>query len=163
LFLVLLESLWWVGFNEADFKKIDLKCKEILNFKYFFIGNSIKLLKNGLEGKISWVTSSHFGQWHRLYYCLMIEWVFIHNMFFCLSLIKHHLHKSEGNKIFNKIFSFCSFQEEKGRKIIEFVLWEKMHFDFNLIFWHKWKIIATRNNTRWPTLGSANIVHDPTP
>ncbi len=66
----------------------------------------------------------------------MIEWVFIHNMFFCLSLIliRHHLHKSEGNKIFNKILSFCSFQEEKERKIIEFVLFFKMHFYFILIF-----------------------------
>jgi hypothetical protein len=28
----------------------------------FFIGNSIKLLKMLLEGKIGWVTSSHLGQ-----------------------------------------------------------------------------------------------------
>jgi hypothetical protein len=57
-------------------------------------------------------------------------------MVFCLSLILigHHLHKSEGNKKFNKILSFCSFQEEKERKIIKFVLFFKMHFDFEFFF-----------------------------
>ncbi len=32
-----------------------------LNFEYFFVGNSIKLQKNGF-GKKKWVTNSHSGQ-----------------------------------------------------------------------------------------------------
>ncbi len=37
-------------------------------FSSFVIGISMKLDKKiVLEGKISWVTSSHLGQWHRLH------------------------------------------------------------------------------------------------
>ncbi len=47
----------WVRFNEGDLEIFRPKVWEIV----FIIGNSMKLLKMVLEGKINWVTSSHLG------------------------------------------------------------------------------------------------------
>jgi hypothetical protein len=43
------------------FAKIQWHLPKILNFEYFFVGNSIKLQKNGF-GKKKWVTNSHSRQ-----------------------------------------------------------------------------------------------------
>jgi hypothetical protein len=48
-------------FNEDYFMKY-----EFVNFKTYCVGdNLVKLQKLVPEGKISWTTSSHLGQWHR--------------------------------------------------------------------------------------------------
>ncbi len=65
--LGVVESLQWIGFNEGDLKKLDLKLWDNVSFKYFF---SLKIQlyyqRNVLEWKISWVTSSHLAQGERL-------------------------------------------------------------------------------------------------
>jgi hypothetical protein len=68
MLLALLESSQWVGFNEGDFKEFRPKVWERdWNLSIFFIENSIKLQEMVLKEKISWVTSSHLGQQHRLH------------------------------------------------------------------------------------------------
>ncbi len=54
--------------NEGDLEKNYTWGVRDIKFLLIFVnGNSIMLQKMSLKGKISWVTSSHLGQGHKLY------------------------------------------------------------------------------------------------
>jgi hypothetical protein len=61
VYLVLLESSCWVGFNEVYFITFILKVWKILNFEWILLWKTqTNYNKLGLEGKMSWMCS-HLG------------------------------------------------------------------------------------------------------
>jgi hypothetical protein len=68
MLLVLLESSQWVGHNVGNLKISRPKVWEILTFEQFWsLRIWLNYKKMVWEGKISWVTSLHLGQWHKLH------------------------------------------------------------------------------------------------
>jgi len=65
--LVFLKSPLWIGFNVGGLEICRLKVEEILSFEQSL---SLEIQLNNkkmiLKGEISWVTSSHSGNWHTL-------------------------------------------------------------------------------------------------